>query len=51
MEHPETTGQTDTSVHFQHHILINGQIRETEIKQRHRETNRSYILNGFNKYL
>jgi hypothetical protein len=26
----------------------NGQIMETETKQRHSETNRSYELNGFN---
>ena len=31
--------------------LINGQILETETKQRHIETNRSYERNGFNRYL
>jgi hypothetical protein len=36
---------------FQHPTLSNGQIMETETKQRHRETNRSYEPNGFNRYL
>jgi hypothetical protein len=31
--------------------LINGLILETENKQRHIETNRSYETNGFNRYL
>jgi hypothetical protein len=31
--------------------LINGQILETETKERHCETNRSYETNGFNRYL
>ena len=31
--------------------LISGQIMETETKQRHSETNRSYETNGFNIYL
>ena len=31
--------------------LINWQILETETKQRHIETNRSYETNGFNRYL
>jgi hypothetical protein len=31
--------------------LINGQIMETEIKQRDVETNTSYETNGFNRYL
>jgi hypothetical protein len=36
---------------LQHLTLINGQILETETKQRHSETNRSYEPNGFNRYL
>jgi exonuclease III len=32
-------------------ILINGQIMETQTKQRHSETNRSYGPNGFKRYL
>jgi hypothetical protein len=31
--------------------LIIGQIQETDTKQRHIETKRSYERNGFNKYL
>jgi hypothetical protein len=31
--------------------LISGQILETETKQRHIETNRSYETNAFNRYL
>jgi hypothetical protein len=31
--------------------LINNQITETETKQRHSKTNRSYEPNGFNRYL
>ena len=34
-----------------HPMVINGQIIETETKQRHSETNRSYETNGFNRYL
>ena len=41
----------NNSGRFQHPILINGQIMERETKQRHRETNRSYELNQFNRYL
>ena len=33
---------------LQHPNLINGQILEIEMKQRHSETNRSYVTNGFN---
>jgi hypothetical protein len=36
---------------FQHLTLINGQILETDTKQRYTETNRSYERNGFNRYL
>ena len=36
---------------FQHLTLINGQIQETETEQRQIETNRSYEINGFNRYL
>jgi hypothetical protein len=36
---------------LQHPTLISGQIMETETKQRHGETNRSYEPNGFNRYL
>jgi len=36
---------------FQHPTLINGQMMETQTKQKHRETNRSYEPNGLNKYL
>ena len=35
---------------LQHPTLINGQILETETKQRHSETMRSYEINGFNRY-
>jgi len=38
----------NNSLRFQHPTLINGWIMETETKQRHRETNRSYEPNGFN---
>ena len=34
-----------------HVILINGWVVETESKQRHSDTNRSYKPNGFNRYL
>jgi hypothetical protein len=34
-----------------HPTLINGQILETETKQRHNKSNRSYEINGFNRYL
>jgi hypothetical protein len=36
---------------FKHLTLINGHILETETKQRHSETNRSFKTNGFNRYL
>jgi hypothetical protein len=36
---------------IQYPTLIIGQILETETKQRHVETNRSYETNGFNSYL
>ena len=41
----------NNSERFQHSILINGQIMEIQTKQRHRETNRSYGPNEFNRYL
>jgi len=41
----------NNSRRFKHPTFINGQIRETEIKQRHRKTNRSYEPNVFNIYL
>jgi hypothetical protein len=41
----------NNSGRLQHPTLINGQILETETKQRHSETNRSYGPNGFNRYL
>jgi exonuclease III len=36
---------------LQHTTFINGQIMETETKQGHSETNRSYETNGLNRYL
>jgi hypothetical protein len=36
---------------LQQPTLSKGQIMETETKQRHSETNRSYETNGFNKFL
>jgi exonuclease III len=41
----------NNSGRLQHTTFINGQIMETETKQRHSETNRSYETNGFNRYL
>jgi hypothetical protein len=41
----------NNSGRLQHLTLKNGQTVRTETKQRHRETNRSYETNGFNKYL
>jgi hypothetical protein len=41
----------NNNIRLQHHTLINGQILETETKQRHSETNRNYETNGFNRYL
>ena len=38
-------------VGLQHTTFINGQIMETETKQGHSETNRSYETNGSNRYL
>ena len=38
-------------VGLQHTTFINGQIVETETKQGHRETNRSYETNGPDRYL
>jgi hypothetical protein len=38
----------DNSERFQHHTLINGQILESETKQRQSETKRTYETNGFN---
>jgi hypothetical protein len=35
----------------QHTTFINGQIVETETKQGHSETNRSYETNGLNRYV
>ena len=36
---------------LQHTTFTNGQIMETETKQGHSETNRSYETNGSNRYL
>jgi hypothetical protein len=36
---------------LQNPTLSNGQIMETQTKQRHNETNRSYDPNGLNRYL
>ena len=41
----------NSSGRLQHPTLTNGQILETETKQRHMEINRSYETNGFNRYL
>jgi hypothetical protein len=41
----------NNSGRLQHPTLINGQIMQTETKQTHSETNRSYETNGFNRYL
>ena len=38
----------NNSGRLQHTTLINGQILETETKQRYKDTNRSYETNGFN---
>jgi hypothetical protein len=50
---PKSTHCTthNNSGRLQHSNLINGQIMETETKQRHSETNRSYETNVFNRYL
>jgi hypothetical protein len=45
------TPQYNNSGRFAHPILSNGQIMETETKQRHSETTRSYEPNGSNRYL
>jgi len=42
---------TINSERLQQPTLSNGQIMETETKQRHRKTNRNYEPNGFNMYL
>jgi hypothetical protein len=36
---------------LQHPTLTNEQVIETETKERHSKTNRSYEPNGFNQYL
>jgi hypothetical protein len=41
----------NNSGRFQQPTLTNGQILETESKQRHMDTNRSYEKNGLNRYL
>lgn len=41
----------NNSRRLQHLTLSNGEIMETETKQRHSETNRSYEPNGSNRYL
>ena len=41
----------NNSGRLQHLTVINRQIRETQTKQRHGETNRSYGPNEFNRYL
>jgi exonuclease III len=45
----QSTHCNNNSGRLQHPILINGQILETETKQRHSETNRNYETNGFNR--
>ena len=51
-----TTQNTHLTPHynsgsFQHPILNNGQVIDTETNQRHSETKRGYEPNGFNRYL
>ena len=41
----------NNSGRLQHPTFINGQVIETETKQRHSETNRNFEANGFNSYL
>ena len=41
----------NNSGRLQHTTFINGQIVETETKQGHSETNRSYETNGPDRYL
>ena len=41
----------NNSGRLQHPTFINGQIVETETKQGHSETNRSYETHGLNRYL
>jgi hypothetical protein len=41
----------NNSERLQHSTLMNGQIMETETKQRYCETNRTYEPNGSNRYL
>jgi exonuclease III len=41
----------NNSGRLQHTTFTNGQIMEREPKQGHSETNRSYEINGFNRYL
>jgi hypothetical protein len=41
----------NNSGRLQNPTLTNGQILETETKQRHMDNNRSYETNGFNRYL
>ena len=41
----------NNSGRLQHPSLTNGQILETETKQRHMYSNKSYKTNGFNRYL
>jgi hypothetical protein len=38
-------------IHLESHTIIVGVFTETETKQRHSETNKSYKPNGFNRYL
>jgi hypothetical protein len=45
------TPSHNNSGRLQHPTLSNGQIIETETKQRHSEINRSYEPNGSNSYL
>ena len=41
----------NNSRRLQQPTLTNGQVIETETKQRHSETKRGYEPNGFNRYL
>jgi hypothetical protein len=45
------TRTSNNSGRLQHTTFINGQIMETETKQKNSETNRSYETNGLNRYL
>ena len=49
--HSTQCASYNNSGRHQHPTLINGQIMETETKQRDSETNRSDEPNGFKRYL